>query len=220
MSKVLFDEEINVRFSRSSGQIKEKSEISLNLRINEETAINAKIYSLYLSKEDEPQFVFTMSLHQNDYEILKKEQSLDAGFEAFPQLIIDFLRELDRSGDSFIRCDVSNDRTKCCLELIGKMGFKWVSFLTLIFHALSEKALIAHLAERVQNLNRNLLEMEGIRTKLVAEQDECNRLKHCLNETEERLKQQYEQDHIEHEKFAASQFVKLRGGDSLVLIVP
>ncbi|VDN25900.1 unnamed protein product, partial [Gongylonema pulchrum] len=125
------------------------SRIHLNFKIEERQNRAEKEFVFCLSRDEDPLYVYMLALRRNDYELLKREQELDADFDAFPKRIIDFVTCLDSSCGSHLRTGSTDDSSVLKFELVGKMGFKWVTILSLPLQKVTDKALVSHLVERI-----------------------------------------------------------------------
>ncbi|VDK88137.1 unnamed protein product [Onchocerca ochengi] len=133
-----------------------------------------------ISRDDDPLFIFTLSLRRSEYELLKRDQELDVEFDAFPKKIIDFVTCLDSSCGSHLRGGIYDDNTLFRFDLVGKMGFKWVTVLSLPLQRVTEKALVTYLAEKIMKYKEYLKELDTLRNSLSLEQAENKRLRNSL----------------------------------------
>uniref|UniRef100_A0A158Q847 SAS-6_N domain-containing protein n=1 Tax=Elaeophora elaphi TaxID=1147741 RepID=A0A158Q847_9BILA len=178
MVQTLFHENITVFCTDTNGQTTSKSRIILNLKIDERQNRTEKEFVFCISRDDDPLFIYTLSLRRSEYELLKREQELDAEFDAFPKKIIDFVSCLDSSCGSHLRGSLSDDNASFRFDLVGKMGFKWVTVLSLLLRRVTDKALITHLV--------HLKELDTLRDSLSSEQAIIES-KHKLEELNEEL---------------------------------
>ncbi|CAG9537776.1 unnamed protein product [Cercopithifilaria johnstoni] len=213
MVQTLFHENIAVYCTDTNGQTTSKSRIILNLKIDERqnrsekvgvlkifvnghSGTKAKCLSLIMSnavrpefifcisRDDDPLFIYMLSLRRSEYELLKQEQELDAEFEAFPKKIVDFVTYLDGSCGSHLRGGLYDDNTLFRFDLVGKMGFKWVTVLSLPLQRVTDKALITHLVERIVKYKGYLKELDTLRDSLSSEQAENRSLRNSLTAKE------------------------------------
>ncbi|VDP12328.1 unnamed protein product, partial [Onchocerca flexuosa] len=184
MVHTLFNENITVDCIGTNGQTSSKSHIILNLKIDERQNRAEKEFVFCISRDDDPLFIFTKSLRRSEYELLKRDQELDVEFDAFPKKIIDFVTCLDSSCGSHLRGGIYDENTLFRFELVGKMGFKWVTVLSLPLQRVTEKALVTHLAERIMKYKEYLKELDTLRDSLSSEQAENKRLRNSLTAKE------------------------------------
>ncbi|VDN05780.1 unnamed protein product [Thelazia callipaeda] len=149
-------------------------------KIDERQNRAEKEYMFCISRSDDPLFIYTLTLRRTDYESLKRDQELDVDFDAFPKKIIDFITSLDSSSGSYLRGNGHNDNDTFRFELVGKMGFKWVTILSLSLQKLTDKALTMHLAEKILKDKEYLKEMDALRDLFLAEQADNNSLRNSL----------------------------------------
>ncbi|VBB27852.1 unnamed protein product [Acanthocheilonema viteae] len=176
MVQTLFHENIAVYCTDTNGQTTSKSRIILNLKIDERQNRTEKEFIFCISRDDDPLFIYTLSLRRSEYELLKREQELDAEFDAFPKKIIDFVTCLDSSCGSHLRGGLYNDNTlfRHVLSLI----------LSLSLQRVTDKALITHLVEKIVKYKGYLKELDTLRDSLSSEQAENRSLRNSLTAKE------------------------------------
>ncbi|KAM3717936.1 Spindle assembly abnormal protein [Dirofilaria immitis] len=184
MVQTLFHENISVYFTDTNGQSTSKSYTILNLKIDERQNRAEKEFIFCVSRDDDPLFIYALSLRRSEYELLKREQELDVEFDAFPKKIIDFVTCLDSSCGSHLRGGIYNDNTLFKFDLVGKMGFKWVTVLSLPLQKVTDKALVTYLVEKIVRYKECLKELDTLRDSLLSEQTENKNLRNSLTAKE------------------------------------
>uniref|UniRef100_A0A915PZ43 Spindle assembly abnormal protein 6 N-terminal domain-containing protein n=1 Tax=Setaria digitata TaxID=48799 RepID=A0A915PZ43_9BILA len=139
-----------------------------------------KEFVFCISRDDDPLFIYTLSLRRAEYDALKREQELDVEFDAFAKKIVDFVTCLDDNCGSHLRGSISDDAAVFRFDLVGKMGFKWVTVLSLPLRRVTDKALITHLVERIVKYKECLKEIDTLHDSLSAEQAENKNLRNAL----------------------------------------
>ncbi|EFO18574.2 hypothetical protein LOAG_09924 [Loa loa] len=184
MVQTLFHDNIAVHCTDTNGQTTSKSCIILNLKIDERQNRAEKEFIFCISRDDDPLFIYILSLRRSEYESLKREQELDVEFDAFPKKIVDFVTYLDSGCGSHLRGGLYDDNTLFKFDLVGKMGFKWVTVLSLPLRRVTDKALITHLVERIMKYKEYLKELDILRDSLSSEQAENKSLRNSLTAKE------------------------------------
>uniref|UniRef100_A0A915ASM3 Spindle assembly abnormal protein 6 N-terminal domain-containing protein n=1 Tax=Parascaris univalens TaxID=6257 RepID=A0A915ASM3_PARUN len=178
LMRVIFQEVVRVSLSdQSDHSSAEKDSVPLTLRIDERQNRSEKEFTFILSREEDPRFIYSLSLRRSNYDSLKREQDLLCDFDSFPKMIADFVGDLQRAPNAYLKGRISDDKSQFRFELIGKMDFKWVSVVSLCLHALTDSALVAHLVDKILLLKRQLEDADNVRDNLLAAQAEIRELK-------------------------------------------
>uniref|UniRef100_A0A1I8EDQ5 SAS-6_N domain-containing protein n=1 Tax=Wuchereria bancrofti TaxID=6293 RepID=A0A1I8EDQ5_WUCBA len=180
MVQTLFHDNIAVYSTDTNEQTTSKSRIILNLKIDERQNRAEKEFIFCISRDDDPLFIYTLSLRRSEYELMKREQELDVEFDAFPKKIVDFVTCLDSSNGSHLRGGLNDNNALFKFDLVGKMGFKWVTVLSLPLRRVTDKALITHLVEKIMKYKACLKELDTFRDLLLSEQAENKNLRNSL----------------------------------------
>lgn len=156
----------------------------LTLKIEAREIGDGKEFVVSVSREEEPCFIYSLSLRRKGYEHLKEEQNLEADFDTFPTMICDFIRDMRDNIEAHLEGHLKEDKSQLRLEMICKMNsYKRVTLLSLKLSALSNQELITYLVSKIVGLKAVQAEMDSVRNCLARETEKNRELKNIISNT-------------------------------------
>lgn len=158
-----------------------KEERQRDLRVNVEThaglsPVCRKSLCVLLSDDDDPCFLYSLFIAEDDFKVLKAQQGLLVDFDNFATQLICLLEQCNVPGSNVSKAPpkflllLAEENGEWTLKLVETNNFKHLCHLSLLISPASDTNLKTHMAMKIKQLKENIVQKNrdvlGLETRL------------------------------------------------------
>ncbi|XP_035743456.1 spindle assembly abnormal protein 6 homolog [Vespa mandarinia] len=158
-----------------------KEERQRDLRVNVEThaglsPVCRKSLCVLLSDDDDPCFLYSLFIAEEDFKVLKAQQGLLVDFDNFATQLICLLEQCNVPGSNVSKAPpkflllLAEESTEWTFKLVETNNFKHLCHLSLFISPANDSDLRTHMAMKIKQLKENVLQKSrdvlGLETRL------------------------------------------------------
>ncbi|CAG5107060.1 Oidioi.mRNA.OKI2018_I69.chr1.g3126.t1.cds [Oikopleura dioica] len=175
MIEILYSKTVNVLLSRE-----QVVRHWLKLEIEKNFTVHEKSYRIRLTDPTDFFFLYTKSIAENDYNLLKAEQQLSIDFHTFPSILIELINETTDSNPSK-RIEVTCQTLRANLAIVEPRKIRNITELNLELTPANDSEQKVYLASSLKQLQTESAEMKH------RNETKIDQLQKQLSETTQRL---------------------------------